>query len=301
MALGGTSFSVEGIILPQREQVERSRLPDFSTIDARKAQPQNAVGETPAAPDDAFGAQVILKEKPQQRDFEVFSETAVFHTSNVALARENAKGDNFLNATIGLGWRHSFTDRLSLAISGRYSVFRYNRYGILDFQSADASMSLGIKLPAKWELAVGYGFTQLTTGSNQSEFYNEHAINVGLQRVFALNDANFLIAGFGPSWTWAEPKTSQRDRYAAYLGWHWRVTDRISTDLLYRYSHFVYRESGTGRRDHNQTLSLSIRYNLTDWLALTASGYAAWNRSNQSAFDFDAWNLGGSVGLNARF
>ena len=71
--------------------------------------------------------------------------------------------------------------------------------------------------------------------------------------------------------------------------------------LLYRYTYYVYRDGGTGRCDHNQTLSLSVRYDATDWLAFTASGFSTWNHSNQSAFDYGAWNLGGSIGVNARF
>lgn len=300
LLLGSAAFSADPV-LPQREQLERTRLPDLARPEAlaeRTAAPEPG---TPATQDDSFGAQVILKERPKQKDFQIFGEVAAFHTSNVALARNSPHSDAFLNATAGLGWRHTINDRLSLAISGRYGMFRYSRYSALDFQSAEAGVTFGIKLPANLEMAIGYGFTQLTSRTDTEEFYNEHAINAGLQRVFVLNASHAIFAGLGPSWTWADPRAAQRDRYAAYLGWHWRMTDKLSTNLLYRYAYYVYRDGGTGRGDHNQTVSLSARCDATDWLAFTVSGFSAWNRSNQSAFDYDVWNLGGSIGVNARF
>lgn len=299
LLLGSAAFSADPV-LPQREQLERSRLPDLASPEAFAARKPGPDGGTPVQ-DDAFGAQVILKERPRQKDFQVFGEVAAFHTSNVALARNSPHSDAFLNATAGLGWRHTFNDRLSLAISGRYSMFRYGRYSALDFQSAETDVTLGIRLPANLEFAIGYGFTQLTSRTDTEEFYHEHSINAGLQRVFQIGSSHYLIAGLGTTWSWADPQAAQRDKYTAYLGWQWRATERLSTTLLYRYGYYVYREGGTGRRDHNQTASLSLRYDVTNWLAFTASGFATWNRSNQSAFDYDAWNLGGGFGVNARF
>jgi outer membrane protein assembly factor BamA len=254
-----------------------------------------------ATDDDAFGAQLILKERLRKKELQASAEIGAYHTSNVALARSGALGDAFLNTTLGLSWRHDFTDRLTLAISARYGLFRYSRYSVLDFQSTETDVTFGYKLGANWELGLGYAYTQLNARTDNTEFYCEHAVNVGLQRVFEVDDRNAIIAGIGSSWTWADPEAAQRDKYAAFLGWRWRATERISTTLLYRYARYEYRDGGTGRGDHNQTLSLSVRYDATDWLALTASGFSTWNRSNQTAFDYEAWNLGGNIGVNARF
>ena len=296
----GVAFSADPV-LPQREQAERTRLPDLTRAETATERKPPAEIPASATDDDAFGAQLILKERIRQKYFQVFGDVGAFHTSNVALSRSDAHSDAFLNAAAGLGWRRAINDRLSLAISGRYTLFRYSRFSVLDFQSAETDVTLGIRLPADWEFTIGYGFTQLNSRTDSAEFYHEHSINVGFQRIFPLNDANALVVGLGPTWSWADPQAAQRDKYAAYLGWRWRATERLSTMLLYRYGYYVYREGNTGRRDHNQTASLSVRYDATDWLSLTASGFGTWNRSNQSAFDYDAWNLGGSIGVNARF
>ena len=300
LVLRGVAFSAN-LVLPQREQLERTRLPEAAPAASRAEPEPGPEASAAATDDDAFGAQLILKERLRKKEFQFFSDVGAYHTSNVALSRTGAHSDAFLNATLGLGWKHDFTDRLSLAISGRYSVFRYSRYSVLDFQSVETDVTLGIRLPANWEFALGYGFTQLNARTETAEFYHEHAISTGLQRVFPVSENHAIVAGVGTSWTWADPEAAQRDKYGAFVGWRWRAAERLSTTLLYRYAYYVYRDGGNGRCDHNQTASLSIRYDATDWLALTASGFSTWNRSNQSAFDYEAFNLGGSIGVNARF
>ena len=87
----------------------------------------------------------------------------------------------------------------------------------------------------------------------------------------------------------------------AYFGYHVRATEHLTGDLVYRSAFYDYRDAGTGRGDNNHSPSLSLRYEVTEWLALSATARATWNQSNQSVFDYEALNLGGSFGLNARF
>ena len=292
------SFYAASPALPQREQVERNQTSGLSRDIGSQRRPTESGVFTQ---DNAFGKQVILQEKPKQSAFQVFGEVAAFYTSNALLSRDGAEGDSFVNATAGLGWRHNFNDRLTLAISGRYSIYRYNQFSALDFQSVDADVRLGYTLFKHWELAVGYGFTRLTSRGESEAFYTGHSVDVGLQRVFEVSSAHHIVVGLSPSWSVADPSAAQRDKYTAYAAWYWRLSDRFATNLAYRYGYYVYRGGDAGRRDHNHTVSLSAQYDLTDWLALTASGYATWNRSNLPDFNYAAWNLGGSVGLNARF
>ncbi len=74
----------------------------------------------------------------------------------------------------------------------------------------------------------------------------------------------------------------------------------MQADLFYRYGFFNYREEGS-RHDHNQTLSLALRYEITHWAAVSGSTFLGLNRSNEAAFDYDVLNAGGGLGLSLRF
>ena len=288
--------------LPQREQTEQIRTPRLTLDQSWQTAKIGGVGPSASTgTDDAFGAQVILKERPDRRAFQAYLETAAFYTDNVALSREDKQYDSFLNSTLALGWHRSLTDRLSASITGRYGLFRYNRFAALDFQSLNVDASLSFRLPGQVELFTGYGYTQFTTRHDIKEFYSEHAWNLGAQRVFQLARAHSIVAGLSAQWTWAAPESAQRDRYSAFLGYHLQATEHLAADLVYRYSYYDYRDEGDGRGDSNHSLALALRYDLSEWLALTATVQGTWNRSNQSVFDYDALNFGGSVGVNARF
>jgi hypothetical protein len=77
--------------------------------------------------------------------------------------------------------------------------------------------------------------------------------------------------------------------------------ERLALDLGYRYAFFDYRDGGTGRGDHNHSVSLSLRYDITTWLNVTSTLQGTWNRSNQEVFNYDAMNVGGYFGLGYRF
>lgn len=288
--------------LPQREQTEQIRTPKLSLDQSWQKARIGEIGPSESmGTDDAFGAQVILKERPDRRFLQASLDAAFFYTDNVALSRDERQGDSFLNTTLALGWRRPLTDRLTASIAGRYGLFRYNRFSALDFQSLDVEASLAVKLPAGLDFFTGYGFTQFTSRQGIEEFYSEHSVNAALQRIFPLSRAHHFVAGVSAQWSWAEPESAQRDRYSAYLGYHVQATEHLTGDVVYRYSFYDYRDAGEGRGDSNHSVSLSLRYDLADWLAVTATALGTWNRSNQSVFDYDAFTVGGSVGLNARF
>jgi outer membrane receptor protein involved in Fe transport len=288
--------------LPQREQVEQTEARRLSLEDgSAQALGLRQQASDITATDDAFGVQSILKERIKEKPFLVYSETGVFYTDNAALLPTNEIDDTFLNTSLGLTWRRSLPKNVTAIISGRYGWFRYGRLSELDFQTLDIEASFVVDLPRRVEMLIGYGFTQFTSRQDLREFYSEHVLNLGFQRVFPIARAHYLIAGASARWSWADPGIAQRDRYSVYLGYHLRATERISVDLGYRYAFFDYRDGGTGRSDHNHSLSLSMRYDVTQWFNVGASLQGTWNRSSQEIFDYDALNLGAMIDLGMRF
>ena len=60
--------------------------------------------DSSSSADDAFGAQVIMKEQPRIKPFTAFAEIAAFFTNNVGLAKRARQEDKFLIASAGAAY-----------------------------------------------------------------------------------------------------------------------------------------------------------------------------------------------------
>lgn len=285
---------------PQSDvQVDQAR--QFSALQGPMDFAAEATGDFPAAdpltaPDDAFGAQLIFKRQERARPFTAFAEVSAFFTNNVALAKRDLLEDKFLVASAGAAFTHRLGYDMRFEAGFRVALYRYAEYRELDFQSVDAMAGVVWSPPALRgaELSLRYAVTQLTSAEERDEFYKNHAVLLGVQKVVPFSRGHAAYFGASAQWSWAEPQEPGRDEYVAFAGYHLQATEHIQADLGYRYGHFVYRQ-GDGRRDHNQTLSLTLRYMPVEWAGISATSFLGINRSNRSAFDYEVWN--GGIGL----
>ena len=252
--------------------------------------------------DDAFGAQVIMKEQPRVKPFTAFAEVAAFFTNNVGLARRAQEQDGFMIASLGAAYSRPLAGNVRLDTGVRSSVYRYAEYRELDFQSVDASIGLAWSPPVfrGTELLLRYTFTDLTTAEHGFEFFKNHAILVGAQKAFSISRAQIAYGGVSAQWSWADPREAGRDEYSAFLGTRVQATRSVEVDLFYRYGRFVYRDAA-GRQDGNHSISLTARYAPAEWFSVSASGFAGFNRSNRAQFDYDVVNVGCAVQGAIRF
>ena len=123
---------------------------------------------------------------------------------------------------------------------------------------------------------------------------------LGLQKVVPFSRAHAAYFGASAQWSWAEPQEPGRDEYAAFAGYHLQMTEHVDADLSYRYGRFVYRQS-EGRRDDNQTVTLTLRYAPVEWVSISANTFLGINRSNRSAFDYEVWNAGVGLQFSVKF
>jgi hypothetical protein len=180
-------------------------------------------------------------------------------------------------------------------------MFRYNKFDVLSFNSLDAGGGLvwnPTRLPAV-DLFLRYNFTDLFSKGGDS-FFQNHTITLGAQKTIALSRAHAVFAGGSALFGFAEPSVSQRDEYSVYAGYRLQATRQLDLDLLYRYGYFLYREEGD-RHDHNQAVSIGVRFRINDYAAVAASSFVGFNSSNQEVFDYDVLNGGAGVGLSLRF
>ena len=286
-------------------QIDQAR--QFSSPVAPLDLPTPLLGETQipeatAAPDDAFGAQVIFKRVVRPTPFTAFAEVSAFFTNNVALARRDTLDDKFLVIAAGAGYSRPVGFDLRFEMSVRASLYRYAEYRELDFQSVDVSAGVVWSPPALHgtEVALRYLFTDLTAAESQDEIYRNHAVLLGVQKVIPFSAAHAAYFGASGQWSWSDPAEPGRDEYVAFAGYHMDATRHIGADLSYRYGYFVYREAD-GRQDQNHTFSLTLRYAPVEWFAISANSFLGINRSNRSAFDYELWNAGVGLQFSLKF
>lgn len=274
-APGSTSVDANGTALPEEESASDSG-------------------------DDSFGAQIILKNQERRRIYTVFADVSAYHTNNVDLNASGSRSDSFLAANVGAAWRPAIRQDLVADISGGMSVFRYDRASELDFEKLWAGVGLNWAVPRAAGIMVfgRYDFSEVLDASS-NELLQDHELSVGAQKVFVLGRSHYLATGVTGIVGLSTPRSQQRDQAALHAAYHLQITRSFDVDLLYRYAAQFYNEGG--RIDRNQTLSLSMGIAATRWLRVAGLISAARNDSNQSAFEYDVFNIGGGLRLEVTF
>jgi hypothetical protein len=250
--------------------------------------------------DDSFGAQIILKNQERRRIYTVFADVSALHTNNVDLNASGSRSDSFLAANIGAAWRPAIRRDLVADFSGGISVFRYDRASELDFEKLWAGVGLSWAVPrAAGVIVFGrYDFSEVLDASS-NELLQDHELSVGAQKIFVLGRSHYLATGLTGIVGLSTPRSQQRDQAAIHAAYHLQIARSFDVDLLYRYAAQFYNEGG--RIDRNQTLSLALGIAATRWLRVAAAISAARNDSNQSAFEYDVFNVGGGIKLEVTF
>ncbi|MGB8170202.1 MAG: hypothetical protein WCF18_22050 [Chthoniobacteraceae bacterium] len=290
-------------VLPQIEQARQfSPRPDTIDLQGQRNAPQSSALGGLGTTDDAFGTQVFLKRQERAQPFTAFAEIGAFVTNNVALVKKDPQDDRFLVGTAGAAFSQRFAYNLRVDASARASAYRYDKISELDFQSVDLSAGIAWSPPTLRgaEVLVRYTFTDLTTAKDTREFYQNHAVLLGVQKVVPFSRAQAAYFGASAQWSFADPAPAGRDEYSVYAGYRAQLTRSVDADLFYRYARYVYRE-GNGRRDDNQTVSLALHYTPTPWLSFSATGFYGVNHSNQPAFDYEVGNVGVGLQMSLRF
>lgn len=287
---------------PQVEQARQFRSA-ASPLDPRD-HPASATGfsDPRGATTDDLGTQLILKRQEPAQPFSAFAEIGAFVTNNVALVEAGAESDSFLVASAGASATRHLTNALRFHTGARASAYRYNKFPDLDFQSIDLSAGLAWSPEPLHgaELLLRYTFTDLTTAEPVRGFYHNHALLLGIHKSVPLSRTQAIYGGAAAQWSCADPAPTGRDEYTGYAGYRAQLTRHLDADFFYRYGRHIYR-SDHGRKEHNQTVSVTLRYTPEEWLSISASGFFGANRANRPGYDYDAGNVGVGLQFSLRF
>lgn len=250
--------------------------------------------------DDSFGAQLILKNQPRIPTLVVTGDASIFYTNNVALTPRDKIDDAFFVASAGVSWTPLIAPHLEAQIAAHGSIFRYDRTSVLDFEN------LGVGAGLSWNpdhfagvgLFARYDFTELIDRHSE-EILRDHEFTIGAQKVFPFGRAHAFVAGATVMAGVTEPESAQRDQAGVFLAYRLQATRSLGVEFLYRFGGYFYNDPG--RIDRNQLFSASVRYRLREWADINAFFSFADNRSDDSAFNYDAVANGGGLSATVRF
>ena len=275
--------------------------PGSAAVDANGTALADEDEENSAQSDnDSFGTQIILKNQEPRRIFTFFTDVSAFHTSNVDLVRDGSRSDSFLAANVGGFWRPAIRSDLIADISAGSSLLRYDHRSELDFEKLWAGAGLSWAIPRAPGLIafVRYDFSEVLD-ANSNELLQDHELSVGGQKIFGFGRSHFLATGLTGILGLSNPRSQQRDQAAIHAAYHLQITRSLDLDLVYRFAAQFY--TAGDRIDRNQTLSMAMGVAATRWLRVAGSISTARNDSNESAFEYDVFNLGGGLRLEITF
>ncbi len=288
---------------PANSAIDQARLfqktPDapVAPVDANG----NAIsGENETSGDDSFGAQVLLKDQAKVRPFVLSAGAAVYYTNNVALTRRSTRDDVLFVTDASGNWSRPLNAELAMFAGLQASIFRYVDSTALDFASLGGGLGLSWT-PPRWNgvnLFSRYDFTELVNDDG-NEILRDHQFAFGAQKAFALGRSHAATIGLLGSVGISDPFAAQRDQVGPFVGYQLRLTRVLDTGVMYRLAYQIY--TSGNRQDLNQVFSWNLRYHLAEWAEVNAYFSFGSNRSNRSAFDYNAVSTGGGLGVAARF
>ncbi len=304
-SLTGISAWGQAIVGPQVDTERRGEVGPVAEPGRGAAELFRDAGEStyaaPAPGDEALGEQRVLKRKGDYRPFTIFGDVGWNWTSNVALTRDYTERDAYLLTTTGMSYQPILRNDLLGEVTFTQQWYTYDRYTELNFESTNigAGLSYGVPKLKNTILFGRYNYNRLTTGDGQSELLRNHTLTAGLFRIFPLARNHYLYASYSSQFGFAAPGVYERDYHSLTGGYNLTVTPRLSLDLSARVSYIPYTMGG--REDYNESLCLTVSYKPAPWMQINFSSFAAFNQSNQPAFEYKVINIAPTLMVRIRF
>ncbi len=258
-------------------------------------------GSGESAADADVGEQWLLKRNLPPNPFTVRGSFSILYTDNVALSRRGTLADAFAVADFGIGYNRALAPDWSFAINLQQTFFRYHKYHEFDFESSNVNVALSHPLPQFGNILVSlqYSLSRLTGGSIEDQIYFGHTFSLAATKVIQINSANAVDVNGSVGYTFADPSDLQRAEVRAALGYTVQISRKFSATAAARLEFYDY--TNDNREDLLQSIALGARWDLNDWMFVSASISVANNLSSQPVFSYRAINTGGTIAAHFRF
>lgn len=261
----------------------------------------DVTGGGESAADRDVGEQWLLKRNLPTNPFTVRANFSLLYTDNVALSRRGTLSDAFAVADFGIGYARPFAHDWTFAINLQQSFFRYHKYHEFDFESSNANVGISRPFPQFGNilLSLQYSLSRLTGGSIGDQIYFGHTFSVAATKVIQINPANVVDLSGSVGYTFADPSDLQRVELRTAVGYTVQLSRKFSATAVARLEFYDY--TNDDREDLLQSIALGARWDLTEWMFVSASISVANNLSSQPVFSYRAINSGATLAAHVRF
>jgi hypothetical protein len=258
-------------------------------------------GSGESAADRDLGEQWLLRRNLPTNPFTVRASFSILYTDNVALSRRGTLSDAFGVADLGIGYTRPFAGDWTFAINLQQTFFRYHKYHEFDFESSAANVAISRPFPQFGNilLSLQYSLSRLTGGSLDDQIYFGHTFALVATKVIQINPANTVDFSGSAGYTFADPSDLQRAELRAAIGYTVQISRKFSATAAARLEFYGY--TNDDREDLLQSVALGARWDVTDWMFVSASFSVANNLSSQPVFSYRAINTGATVAAHIRF
>jgi len=275
-------------------------------LDGRVSDEFGVTDENDFAPespgDDDIGQQLILKDAEKERWLNAQADTFTFWADNPANLSKGGDEDVFWGGQVSLGAQPRLAERLYLDAFVSQQMYRYDNNSFLDYEYLQASLGLIYSEP---RLSDSILFLQgqfgRTTGDNFGNgSLNSFSILSGIQKTVLFDRRNSLYLNLMGDWDVASDVNNlEHAEYIADLTYRFKIMRDLVLSASYRFTLFDY--YNVDRTDGLNILGLYLNYAPYKWMNVYAGGTFNLNDSNIDAFDYNATNLGGGVGIQIHF
>ena len=290
----------------------------ISAYGQRQAGDGEAVPELYPGENEDVGPQFLVVPRVRKTLFEAGVDVQYYYTSNALLSEKGNVDTGILLSTAYLGFAPTPIDlwggKFAVRAGYREQMYNYgldnttNQLNNLDFAVGTTYLGGRFTFGANWTFSMGIDYNRYLSADNGfTEFYTEVLPQWGVEKLFELNERNFITVGYfgGAHLTYTDPQPTSNandrlDSIFLITSVH-QLTDKLILQPYYRFQQTHYWQN-SDRNDAFNTVGVALAYLFNDWSSMRVfTSYEVRDTNEPTIPDYHKFDTGGGVSVSVKF
>lgn len=259
-----------------------------------REQNTRAEEETPKdVTDPELGDINLVSRQPRPKMFTFSTSQTLNYTSNALLVRDGEQSDFFWQGGVRASFVPYATRDLTPRLTFDQNWFRYDDFGLLDFDAQNLQLDLKYDLNRSdtWFVNTFYALSRLSAPHGSTgEFYRSGFLNGSITHRIQFQKAPvYLEMSGGAYWRHGDPSSSDRVTGFLLVAAIYNICETVQLSGFTRpeIQHYTHDLSGGSREDFNLTVGTALTWNPRDYLSVGMTAAYVGNFSNVSERRYD--------------